>query len=203
MKPLQRATVRPTKFTDIYGENDKECWKNDQYTVIVNRDIETEIGLMTWLSIRRDDRKAARDWRHFQWIKNQLVGPENEAVELFPAEARLVDGANQYHLWVLQSTTDRFPFGFTERIVSETTGGITGAVQRPFPADRRPGDLEAMEQKARAEVARVAENNKIAKLAVAIGRETDPEKRRMILNHLSLAIKEKLSGLSPAIENPI
>jgi hypothetical protein len=35
------------------------------------------------------------DWRDLQRIKNQLVGPECEAVELYPAESRKVDTANQ------------------------------------------------------------------------------------------------------------
>lgn len=53
------------------------------------------------LSIRRFDKAACRDWRHFQWIKNEICGAEREAVEIFPAESRLLDAANQYHLWVL------------------------------------------------------------------------------------------------------
>src|SRR6187402_3694185 len=43
------------------------------------------------LDIRRLDGGPCNDWRNFQQIKNELVGPEYEAVELFPAESRLVD----------------------------------------------------------------------------------------------------------------
>jgi hypothetical protein len=53
------------------------------------------------LSFKRNDRVAVRDWRHFQAIKNEVAGPEREAIEIFPAESELVDGANEYHLWVL------------------------------------------------------------------------------------------------------
>jgi hypothetical protein len=53
------------------------------------------------LSFKRRDRSAIRDWRHFQAIKNEVAGPEREAVEIFPAESNLLDGANEYHLWVL------------------------------------------------------------------------------------------------------
>lgn len=52
-------------------------------------------------SFKRNDRAAVRDWRHFQAIKNSVAGPEREAVEIFPPESELVDGANEYHLWVL------------------------------------------------------------------------------------------------------
>jgi len=53
------------------------------------------------LSFKRNDRAAVRDWRHFQAIKNEVAGPEREAIEIFPPESELVDGANEYHLWVL------------------------------------------------------------------------------------------------------
>ena len=67
----------------------------------------------THVSIRRRDRRSVTSWRDFQDIKNQLCGPEREAVEMYPAESRLVDGANQYHLWVAPEG-NRFPFGFDE-----------------------------------------------------------------------------------------
>ena len=66
---------------------------NDRYTAIVY-----QRGEMTELSIRRNDRKPSMDWRDMQWIKNQLLGPEIEAVQIFPAESRLMDAANQYYL---------------------------------------------------------------------------------------------------------
>lgn len=104
-----------------------DLWKNDQYVVISRTN---EHGFM-WLSIRREDRAAARDWRHFQRIKNEIAGPEREAVELYPAESRLADLANQYHLWVLPEG-QQFPFGFKERSVSDAPDEWTrfGARQR-------------------------------------------------------------------------
>jgi hypothetical protein len=69
------------------------------------------------LDIRRLDGGACKNWRHFQRIKNELVGPEFEAMELFPAESRLVDTANQYHLWVHADPGFRFPLGYLERFV--------------------------------------------------------------------------------------
>jgi len=69
------------------------------------------------LDIRRHDAGNCKVWRDLQQIKNELVGPEHEAVELFPAESRLVDTANQYHLWVHVSSDFRFPFGYSTRCV--------------------------------------------------------------------------------------
>lgn len=88
---------------------------------------------MVWLSIKRLDRGPVGDerFRDFQRIKNELVGPECEAVELYPAEKRLVDTANQYHLWVIAEPGHYFPFGFAERktLYREKVGG---AVQKPL-----------------------------------------------------------------------
>jgi hypothetical protein len=85
------------------------------------------------LSIKRLDRRPIRDWRAFQRIKNELVGPEREAVELYPAERRLHDAANQYHLWVAPPGME-WPVGFEGRSVSSDAHRYPGAVQRPLPA---------------------------------------------------------------------
>jgi|GEM_PF-1998320 len=95
---------------------------------------------MWHLSIKRKDREPIDEqrWRILQRIKNELVGPENEAVELYPAESRLVDTANQYHLFVLKDSELRFPFGFNERLVAEVESH--GSKQRAF--DNKPPDLD-------------------------------------------------------------
>lgn len=93
---------------------------------------------MTHLSIKTHDRSPIRDWRDLQRIKNELCGPEREGIELFPAESRLVDTANQFHLFVMPRGV-RLPFGWTTRLVSETEGH--GSRQRPWEPDARPADL--------------------------------------------------------------
>lgn len=87
---------------------------------------------MWHLSIKRRDREPIDEnrWRILQHIKNTLLGEEHEAVEVYPAESRLVDTANQVHLWCFKLSSQQWPFGFTNRYVTETPGG--GAVQRPF-----------------------------------------------------------------------
>ncbi len=87
-------------------------FENDTYTVEMNR-----YPPFIHLDISRHDGQACTNWREFQQIKNELVGPEFEAVELFPAESRLVDTANQYHLWVYEQRGFRFPLGFNQRFV--------------------------------------------------------------------------------------
>lgn len=63
------------------------------------------------LTFKRNDRAAVRDWRHFQAIKNEVAGPEREAIEIFPPESQLVDAANEYHLWITPEGTS-LPVGF-------------------------------------------------------------------------------------------
>jgi len=107
------------------------CFVNSLYTVLV-RTVNTRIGLCAHLSIRRNDRRAIHDWRHLQRIKNEIVGPECEAAELYPAESRLVDGANQFHLWCFEPSY-RFPFGFERRdVLDANENPVPGAVQRAF-----------------------------------------------------------------------
>ena len=105
-------------------------WINDIYQVAVH-----ELGdKAVHLNIRRrDGGPILRDWRHFQLIKNQLIGEECEAVELYPAESRLVDTTNKFHLWGLRDPSYRFPFGFDERDVQyQEDNSAPGLRQRPL-----------------------------------------------------------------------
>lgn len=106
-------------------------------------------GELVMLSIRREDRRPIMDWRDLQWIKNELVGPEREAIQVFPAESRLVDTANQYYLWALPEGV-KLQFGFAERAVSERLEVVIDgqpSMQRPFADHVRPADLAECEEK--------------------------------------------------------
>ena len=76
-----------------------ETWGNDRYTVNVHyldgdRDGFVEVG------VHNHNRTPHVPWRHLQQIKNEVLGPDREAVQLFPAEDRLVDTANEYWIYV-------------------------------------------------------------------------------------------------------
>jgi hypothetical protein len=117
--------------------HDSLIFKNDIYQVAVfsnpnTRDAEiAAFGCpVVHLSIKRIDREPIHDWRDLQEIKNMLVGPECEAVEIYPAESRLVDTANQYHLWVFSDPNVTIPLGFFTRLVDDKP--LAKAKQRPF-----------------------------------------------------------------------
>ena len=115
----------------IRKEQEAGCvyWVNEVYQVEVRPMGDNYVNL----NIRRlDGDTIFRDWRVFQRIKDEIVGPECEAVELYPAESRLVDASNKYHLYACTVPGWRFPLGFEVRDVSGETGATPGTRQRPF-----------------------------------------------------------------------
>lgn len=117
---------------------------NGKYQVIIEYR-----GDLTVMTVRREDRRPIMDWRDMQWIKNQLLGPEVEAVQLFPAESRLVDLANQFYFYAYPAGY-RFPFGFPDRAVGENISLRTNSdasKQRPFAEHVRPPDLRSQEER--------------------------------------------------------
>ncbi len=108
-------------------ERNERVYLNHRYQVHVRQCGDN----LVHLSIRRLDRQPIHDWRDIQEIKNQLLGPECEAVELYPAESRRVDAANQFHIWGHGDPKFRFPFGFNHgRFVTDES--LAGSVNRPL-----------------------------------------------------------------------
>ena len=103
----------PLEFRTLIMEG---CaFANADYLVVI-RNTKTyarDMPQLLHLSIRRIDDKPIHSWRDLQFIKNELVGRECEGMELFPAESRKIDYANQYHLWVLKDEGLRLPVGFS------------------------------------------------------------------------------------------
>tara|TARA_R100001530_G_scaffold135544_2_gene113019 strand:+ start:142 stop:651 length:510 start_codon:yes stop_codon:yes gene_type:complete len=123
-------------FKEVF---DCEVYVNDIYQVNVQRNEKADYmvrepsmkGKMTYLSIKRLDKKSIHDWRHLQEIKNELCGEDCEAIEIYPVEKRLVDTANQYHLFVFPKGY-QIGFGWTHRSImtEHKEGGFGKAGQR-------------------------------------------------------------------------
>jgi hypothetical protein len=151
-RPPWTPFVRATHYDDgTTGEKEVSCgeheiWVNSRYQVDVTRDFANgfngtgeKLEGMIWLSIKNRDRTARHDWREFQRIKNELVGEEREAIEIYPAESRLNDEADQFHLYVFPEEI-QIPIGYFERRVSEDQPPLGS--QRPFelkPPEVRKG----------------------------------------------------------------
>lgn len=123
------------------NEGTTTVYANSRYVVIKTTTLPTDSTFppLVHLSIRRADRAAVHDWRDLQRIKNELVCSQCEGLEIYPAEERLVDSANQFHLWVFDSPIFRLPIGFRERLVAEGPFR-SGARQRPWEPGSRPAD---------------------------------------------------------------
>lgn len=154
--PFERGDIEDLnkKMAELGQAPEDEVWLNSIYQVNVRR-LPAPEGWpcdIIHLSIKTRTKRAEHDWRDFQRIKNELVGPEHEAVELYPAESRLIDTSNQYHLWVMADTRFKYPFGWMERAVWE--GNAMGSKQRPFRKDERPDDCVQMTTEKLMEIAR-------------------------------------------------
>jgi hypothetical protein len=123
VKAFPHMTIEQAKMglhKDIYAE----IYVNDIYQVAVYRNedaddlvhVEELKGRCTWLSIKRRDKRPVNNWQDMQTIKNRLVGVNCDAIQMFPAESRMVNTANQYHLIVLPEDA-HVPFGWGTRFV--------------------------------------------------------------------------------------
>jgi len=98
-----------------------ERFLNSRYLVSVARERVNWWGFgpvtIIRLGIENFDQSARHDWRDFQRIKNELVSPEAEAFEVYPAESRLCDPSNYFLLWVFPKGMRRLPVGPMQRRV--------------------------------------------------------------------------------------
>lgn len=152
LRKLERAPIKWRAFlaqcrqAGIGKEAARDAWVymarcehyvDDTYHVAIDRRPDHGFPFpLVHLSIKRHDRVAMHDWRDLQEIKNQMVGVDAEAIELYPAESRVVDTANQYHLWAFPNG-HRVPVGWTTRHVTDHPN-FGAAKQRPRsgqPAD--------------------------------------------------------------------
>lgn len=146
---MRRVMPIPDHLLNMPTDTPQEVWSNGVYEVFVHYHapsdtLHKEPGDYTgtrrgvvWLSVKRMDREAIRDWRHMQQIKNEVIGPEREAVELFPRESRVVDNANQYHLWVAPEGED-FPLGFSGGMVLTRPDEVAAYNNAPHAGRQRP-----------------------------------------------------------------
>lgn len=93
-----------------------QIWANNIYQVNIGYADPIDTGGVGFahLIIRRLDKRPIHSWSHFQAIKNELVGPECEAVEMYPAEKHLIDAKEHYHLWAFTSPDQSFGIGFLQ-----------------------------------------------------------------------------------------
>ena len=93
---VEMARTRDGKLPDF-------AWKNNHYTVQLYRRERFILGkLMDKVMIRRNDGEPIREWRVLQKIKDQIIGEDKMAIQVFPPKEELVDVANLY--WIFTET---------------------------------------------------------------------------------------------------
>jgi hypothetical protein len=118
-----------------------EWYRSEHYQVAVDKNVEHGFGegVVLWhLSIKRNDREPIMDWRDLQAIKTAICGAEVEALQIFPAESRVVDTANQYHLYAFMRSGSTLkpmiPVGWTSGMRANNDAldpnRVSGAKQR-------------------------------------------------------------------------
>ncbi len=131
-KPLAEITLDDVEKNLRADEQEYEVFVNETYQVHKRTVGDGELGRICHLSIKRKDREPVSDWRDKQAIKNQLCGDAAEGLELYPAESRVVDSANQFHLWVFLDS--EIPVGFEQGLKLDSHETLSAAQQRPMPA---------------------------------------------------------------------
>ena len=136
--PFKRFTVGVNGI-EVPGEF---CYQNSRYNIGIE-----EIGTLdpfgtVWeMTIHRLDLQPIFDWRDVQLAKNELFGPEAQAVQVFPRESMLVDVANEYWFYVFPDGYV-FPFQMKHRSVSNRFPDVfSSARQRVFAPEHMPADL--------------------------------------------------------------
>lgn len=108
MRQVPTAYLDPAYVAEVADGQPIELWTSDHYECTVRI---FPLGRFTLrhLSINRVDRRPIRNWRHLQQIKNEVCGELWTGAEYFPPEDRLIDSANQYHLFCFPPEVDFGP----------------------------------------------------------------------------------------------
>jgi hypothetical protein len=67
-------------------------------------------GMTRHLKVWREDGKDGITWDELQSLKNDCLGPDVLAVEIYPPKHRLTDEVNMRHLWEVPEHV--LPIGF-------------------------------------------------------------------------------------------
>jgi hypothetical protein len=146
-KPSIKQRWTPWQLAEHSAQDvGEQVVRNKTHTVFIkpmNADTTTGNPMDGWvtLSIKRNDREAECDWRVFMRIKNELVGPDREAIQVFPSMSRVVDTANQYFLFVAPRGY-LLGVGFIDRLVLDEAASAAANEQIGFGGSPKQRDFD-------------------------------------------------------------
>ena len=91
-------------------------WANDLYMATVLH----EPNGWAHITFKRNDGGTNVSWQEKQWLKSDVLGEDCEALELFPAESRVVETAGYHYLWGKKELAVGFPVDYTAYDVVST-----------------------------------------------------------------------------------
>lgn len=101
---------------------------NSRYSITIRPEKQKLIRGTCWrMIIMRDDQSAHHDYRDYMRIKDDLFGPEYEAIELYPRRSRETDPSNAFVLFVF---ANRIPIGDQDKLIASHDRAM--APQRKF-----------------------------------------------------------------------
>lgn len=81
-------------------KNIKKCWQTEDGVYdILYEDVESDDTVYIHLLIQRIDNKPITSYMDLQEIKDDLLGEDVSAIEIFPKKVDLCNGSNARHLW--------------------------------------------------------------------------------------------------------
>jgi len=110
-----RLECAPAEVRKMLGfqEEDGEVWHAGEASWVGVLQCEEWVRLRVWCR----DAGFRAPWSEIQRLKNELVGPENEGVEVFGNVSGVVNPGGRAEVWVHALPGVRFPFGYGNRWV--------------------------------------------------------------------------------------
>lgn len=98
----ETLTFRPGSAGDGWAADFTTAHRNRVFSVL-DRTLPSGIRHLAITSLSQ----LRPSWWEMQRIKNEIAGDDHTAVEIYPPQGEVVDGADMFHIWVLPS-----PLGF-------------------------------------------------------------------------------------------
>ncbi len=92
------------KAQKIFTSKISEVWRNRKFMVLVYPEKDGIERLTCFRTLMKDDGSRFVDgitWDELQALKNECGRGDRWAMEIYPAEAKIVNVSNMRHLWVL------------------------------------------------------------------------------------------------------
>lgn len=74
-------------------------WQHYTHDIRVLRSVASMAGGTQWLHVSVSKKAGEPSWKTMQGVKNQFIGTNQMAIQVFPNTRGLIDIANVYHLW--------------------------------------------------------------------------------------------------------